>query len=162
MNTAPFDILYLVDKSLCDKQCSESFINSTFLPSGKSIRVDMVWYYQLLTRTRLDVTRGLVVVWFFSVKYVWLVRLSLIFILKLFIITWYVQYLFFPVLRMSDTIYVAHIREVIIAHGTKNKRPLPRMRRCPLCRGSFPAKIARADFWAPGVRRCSLWRGAHI
>jgi hypothetical protein len=52
----------------------------------------------------------------------------------------------FLVLRMSDTIYVAHIREVVIAHGTENKRPLPRMRRCPLCRGLFPAKIARADF----------------
>jgi hypothetical protein len=66
------------------------------------------------------------------------------------------------VVHVCDTIYIAHIPEVAIAHGTRDKRTLPRIRRCPLWRSSFPAKIAWADFWSPGVRRCSLWRGAHI
>jgi hypothetical protein len=44
---------------------------------------------------------------------------------------------------MSDTIYVAHITEVVIAHGTRNKRPLLRIRRCPLSRVSFPTKVEK-------------------
>jgi hypothetical protein len=68
----------------------------------------------------------------------------------------------FLVLYVSYRMHVAHITEVVIAHGTEKKRLLHRMSRCSYLRCSFPVKFALAAHGLPSIRRCSLFRGAHI